>query len=84
MKHNQVTALLFACLVILSFMCYQQAKTITRMEKDIDSLEFDLGLQEDKINDLEHEIGELTLAIDTLREDIEDGVYYRQSFIKRR
>ena len=84
MKHREIIALLFVCLVILSFMCYQQAKTIDNMEKDISSLEYDVDTLEDKVKSLESEIDDMKLSIGILRDEMEDNLFYRQPPIKRR
>ena len=78
MNQKQITALLLACLVIVSFMCYQQAKKIDDMEMDISHLEDRIDTLEEKGKDFESEIEELKLSISAMQEDIEDNFLYRQ------
>lgn len=72
MYQKQITALLLACLVIVSFMCYRQAKTIDNMERDISSLEDTVDTLENKVKDLESEIDDMKLSISSLQEEMEE------------
>jgi len=85
MEQKHINIILIACIAFLSFICYQQNKTINRMEWEIISMEDSLSDQEDVIKDLESDIEDLKLEIASLQEAIENRTSYRPSpFIKRR
>ncbi len=70
MNQKQVSVLLFACLVIVSFMCYQQAKKIDNMEWEISHLDDKIDTLKDKIKDLESEIEEIKPSVESLQEEM--------------
>lgn len=72
MNQKQVSVLLFACLVIVSFMCYQQAKKIDNMEWEISHLDDKVDTLEEKIKDLENEIEEIKQSVESLQEEMEE------------
>ena len=72
MHHKQIGVLLFACLVIISFISYQQAKTIDNMEWSISHLEDRVNTLEEKVKDLESEIEEMKPSIESLQEEMEE------------
>jgi len=72
MHQKQITALLLACLVIVSFMCYQQAKKIDDMGRDISHLEDRVDTLKEKVKDLESEIEEIKPSVESLQEEMEE------------
>ena len=89
MNQKRINAILFACIIALSLVCYLQNINIKEYEWSVSDLEYEMSSQKSTIKDLEKEIRTLQESVDSLSEQIEEPVSYkspsqtRQDIIER-